>query len=155
MSTACSPGTFKSKQGEGFCLPCPANSRASSGASSVCSCRNGYYRSEMDSPDSACTSKQILRSTDFAIAFLKVKMLLFKWLKIVYFLSSQKKTYQQFRKINDRGKYFGILPLKMCPQWLIKALCTPTTVQREQTTLLAFPMLSKTLSPSLSPSPSS
>ncbi|XP_068174605.1 ephrin type-B receptor 3-like isoform X6 [Antennarius striatus] len=53
---ACSPGTFKSKQGEGFCLPCPANSRASSGASSVCSCRNGYYRSDTDSPDSPCTT---------------------------------------------------------------------------------------------------
>ncbi|XP_075878731.1 ephrin type-B receptor 3b isoform X6 [Nelusetta ayraudi] len=53
---ACSPGTFKSKQGEGFCVPCPANSRASSGASSVCSCRNGYYRSDTDSPDSACTT---------------------------------------------------------------------------------------------------
>nr|XP_046246945.1 ephrin type-B receptor 3-like isoform X5 [Scatophagus argus] len=53
---ACSPGTFKSKQGDGFCLPCPANSRASSGASSVCSCRNGYYRSDTDSPDSACTT---------------------------------------------------------------------------------------------------
>ncbi|XP_073332830.1 ephrin type-B receptor 3-like [Pagrus major] len=53
---ACSPGTFKSKQGESFCLPCPANSRASSGASSVCSCRNGYYRSDTDSPDSPCTT---------------------------------------------------------------------------------------------------
>uniref|UniRef100_A0A8C3A3W4 Ephrin type-B receptor 3 n=1 Tax=Cyclopterus lumpus TaxID=8103 RepID=A0A8C3A3W4_CYCLU len=53
---ACSPGTFKSKQGDGFCLPCPANSRASSGASSICSCRNGYYRSDTDSPDSPCTT---------------------------------------------------------------------------------------------------
>uniref|UniRef100_A0A672YZE5 Ephrin type-B receptor 3 n=1 Tax=Sphaeramia orbicularis TaxID=375764 RepID=A0A672YZE5_9TELE len=53
---ACSPGTFKSKQGDGFCLPCPANSRASSGAASVCSCRNGYYRSDADSPDSPCTT---------------------------------------------------------------------------------------------------
>ncbi|XP_070817898.1 ephrin type-B receptor 3-like isoform X8 [Chaetodon trifascialis] len=53
---ACSPGTFKSKQGEGLCQPCPANSRASSGASSICSCRNGYYRSDTDSPDSPCTT---------------------------------------------------------------------------------------------------
>ncbi|XP_029355737.1 ephrin type-B receptor 3b isoform X5 [Echeneis naucrates] len=53
---ACSPGTFKSKQGDSFCLPCPANSRASSGAASVCSCRNGYYRSDTDSADSACTT---------------------------------------------------------------------------------------------------
>ncbi|XP_032381409.1 ephrin type-B receptor 3b isoform X8 [Etheostoma spectabile] len=53
---ACSPGTFKSKQGDSFCLPCPANSRTSSGASSVCSCRNGYYRSDTDSPDSPCTT---------------------------------------------------------------------------------------------------
>uniref|UniRef100_A0A3Q1BVL7 Ephrin type-B receptor 3 n=1 Tax=Amphiprion ocellaris TaxID=80972 RepID=A0A3Q1BVL7_AMPOC len=53
---ACSPGTFKSKQGDGFCLPCPANSRASSGAASVCSCRNGYYRSDTDIPDSPCTT---------------------------------------------------------------------------------------------------
>ncbi|XP_077439648.1 ephrin type-B receptor 3b isoform X3 [Vanacampus margaritifer] len=53
---ACSPGTFKYKQGEGFCLPCPANSRASAGAASVCSCRNGYYRSDTDTPDSSCTT---------------------------------------------------------------------------------------------------
>ncbi|XP_056133894.1 ephrin type-B receptor 3-like isoform X3 [Lampris incognitus] len=53
---ACSPGTFKSKQGGDICSPCPANSRASSGAASVCSCRNGYYRSDTDSPDSACTT---------------------------------------------------------------------------------------------------
>uniref|UniRef100_A0A6Q2YRD7 Ephrin type-B receptor 3 n=1 Tax=Esox lucius TaxID=8010 RepID=A0A6Q2YRD7_ESOLU len=53
---ACSPGTFKSKQGEGFCSPCPPNSRTSSGAASVCVCRNGYYRSDSDSPDSACTT---------------------------------------------------------------------------------------------------
>ncbi|KAK2907971.1 hypothetical protein Q8A73_009044 [Channa argus] len=53
---ACSPGTFKSKQGDNFCLPCPANSRATSGAASVCSCRNGYYRSDTDSPDSPCTT---------------------------------------------------------------------------------------------------
>ncbi|XP_061739280.1 ephrin type-B receptor 3-like isoform X9 [Nerophis ophidion] len=53
---ACSPGTFKYKQGDGFCLPCPANSRASSGAASLCSCRNGYYRSDTDTPDSPCTT---------------------------------------------------------------------------------------------------
>ncbi|KAJ7993428.1 hypothetical protein DPEC_G00272330 [Dallia pectoralis] len=53
---ACSPGTFKSKQGEGFCTPCPPNSRTSSGAASICICRNGYYRSDSDSPESACTT---------------------------------------------------------------------------------------------------
>ncbi|XP_074490649.1 ephrin type-B receptor 3b isoform X3 [Sebastes fasciatus] len=53
---ACSPGTFKSKQGDDFCLPCPANSRATSGAASVCACRNGYYRSDTDSPDAPCTT---------------------------------------------------------------------------------------------------
>ncbi|XP_040895393.1 ephrin type-B receptor 3-like isoform X8 [Toxotes jaculatrix] len=53
---ACSPGTFKSKQGDSFCSPCPANSRASSGAASVCSCRNGYYRADTDSPDSPCST---------------------------------------------------------------------------------------------------
>ncbi|KAI1883199.1 hypothetical protein AGOR_G00242750 [Albula goreensis] len=53
---ACSPGTFKSKQGEGFCSPCPPNSRSSSGASSMCSCRNGYFRGDSDTPDSACTT---------------------------------------------------------------------------------------------------
>ncbi|XP_037553972.1 ephrin type-B receptor 3 isoform X3 [Nematolebias whitei] len=53
---ACSPGTFKSKQGEDACYPCPPNSRAASGAASVCSCRNGYYRSDTDSADSPCTT---------------------------------------------------------------------------------------------------
>uniref|UniRef100_A0A671NNY7 Ephrin type-B receptor 3 n=1 Tax=Sinocyclocheilus anshuiensis TaxID=1608454 RepID=A0A671NNY7_9TELE len=50
------PGTFKSKQGEGFCSPCPPNSRTSSGAASICSCRTGYYRADNDSPDSGCTT---------------------------------------------------------------------------------------------------
>uniref|UniRef100_A0A8C6Q5R1 Ephrin type-B receptor 3 n=1 Tax=Nothobranchius furzeri TaxID=105023 RepID=A0A8C6Q5R1_NOTFU len=50
------PGTFKSKQGEGPCFPCPPNSRATSGAASICSCRNGYYRSDTDSSDSPCTT---------------------------------------------------------------------------------------------------
>ncbi|KAJ8270430.1 hypothetical protein GJAV_G00114510 [Gymnothorax javanicus] len=53
---ACSPGTFKSKQGEGFCTPCPPNSRSVSGASNLCSCRNGFYRADGDSLDSACTT---------------------------------------------------------------------------------------------------
>uniref|UniRef100_A0A9J8BK54 Ephrin type-B receptor 3 n=1 Tax=Cyprinus carpio carpio TaxID=630221 RepID=A0A9J8BK54_CYPCA len=53
---ACSPGTFKSKQGEGLCSPCPPNSRTSSGAASICSCRTGYYRADNDSPDSGCTT---------------------------------------------------------------------------------------------------
>ncbi|KAM8888906.1 ephrin type-B receptor 3b isoform 6-T6 [Synchiropus picturatus] len=53
---ACGPGTFKFKQGDGFCAPCPANSRASSGAASICSCRNGYYRADADSPESPCTT---------------------------------------------------------------------------------------------------
>ncbi|XP_015255190.1 ephrin type-B receptor 3-like isoform X6 [Cyprinodon tularosa] len=53
---ACSPGSFKSKQGDGPCFPCPANSRATSGAASICSCRNGYYRSDTDTPDSPCTT---------------------------------------------------------------------------------------------------
>ncbi|XP_023700026.1 ephrin type-B receptor 3-like isoform X1 [Paramormyrops kingsleyae] len=53
---ACSPGTFKSRQGEDFCSSCPPNSRTSSGASNICSCRSGYYRADNDSPDSACTS---------------------------------------------------------------------------------------------------
>ncbi|XP_056304579.1 ephrin type-B receptor 3-like isoform X5 [Danio aesculapii] len=53
---ACSPGTFKSKQGEGLCSPCPSNSRTSSGAASICSCRTGYYRADSDSPDSECTT---------------------------------------------------------------------------------------------------
>uniref|UniRef100_A0A8D2PX06 Ephrin type-B receptor 3 n=1 Tax=Zosterops lateralis melanops TaxID=1220523 RepID=A0A8D2PX06_ZOSLA len=33
---ACGPGTFKSKQGEGPCSPCPPNSRTTSGAAMVC-----------------------------------------------------------------------------------------------------------------------
>ncbi|XP_075341669.1 ephrin type-B receptor 3b isoform X5 [Odontesthes bonariensis] len=53
---ACSPGTFKSKQGDEPCFPCPDNSRATSGAANVCSCQNGYYRSDTDSPESPCTT---------------------------------------------------------------------------------------------------
>uniref|UniRef100_A0A8C1YUD9 Ephrin type-B receptor 3 n=1 Tax=Cyprinus carpio TaxID=7962 RepID=A0A8C1YUD9_CYPCA len=56
---ACTPGTFKSKQGEGSCMMCPSNSRASSRASSICPCQSGYYRADSDPPDAACTRKNI------------------------------------------------------------------------------------------------
>ncbi|XP_065603981.1 ephrin type-B receptor 3 isoform X1 [Cyrtonyx montezumae] len=53
---ACGPGTFKSKQGEGPCSPCPPNSRTTSGAATVCICRSGFFRADTDPADSACTS---------------------------------------------------------------------------------------------------
>ncbi|XP_006786917.1 ephrin type-B receptor 3 isoform X2 [Neolamprologus brichardi] len=53
---ACIPGTFKSKFGEGFCAPCPANSRTSARGASICPCQNGFYRADSDPPDSACTT---------------------------------------------------------------------------------------------------
>ncbi|XP_028650641.1 ephrin type-B receptor 1 isoform X1 [Erpetoichthys calabaricus] len=52
----CPPGTFKSNQGVGLCSMCPQNSKSSSEAATVCPCRNGYYRSDSDLPDDACTS---------------------------------------------------------------------------------------------------
>ncbi|TRY59194.1 hypothetical protein DNTS_012270 [Danionella cerebrum] len=55
-SLSCNPGSFKSKQGEGFCSPCPPNSRATSAAASICSCWTGYYRADSDAPESACTT---------------------------------------------------------------------------------------------------
>ncbi|XP_072264506.1 ephrin type-B receptor 3 isoform X1 [Pyxicephalus adspersus] len=53
---ACSRGTYKSKQGEGPCLPCPSNSRSSSSATTVCVCAAGFYRADGEAPDTACTS---------------------------------------------------------------------------------------------------
>uniref|UniRef100_A0A4W4E7I3 Ephrin type-B receptor 3 n=1 Tax=Electrophorus electricus TaxID=8005 RepID=A0A4W4E7I3_ELEEL len=53
---ACSPGKFKSKQGEEACSLCPPKSRATSTASSMCQCWNGYYRADSDSPDTPCTT---------------------------------------------------------------------------------------------------
>lgn len=54
---ACPPGSYKAKQGEGPCLPCPPNSRTSSPAASICTCHSNFYRADSDSADSACTSK--------------------------------------------------------------------------------------------------
>ncbi|KAL7386982.1 hypothetical protein ABVT39_016533 [Epinephelus coioides] len=53
---ACIPGTFKSKFGEGSCAPCPSNSRTSARGASICPCQSGFYRSDSDPPDSACTT---------------------------------------------------------------------------------------------------
>ncbi|KAK1162412.1 ephrin type-B receptor 3-like isoform X1 [Acipenser oxyrinchus oxyrinchus] len=53
---ACSPGTFKSRQGDGLCSPCPPNSRTSSGSATVCTCRNGYFRADSDSAEMACST---------------------------------------------------------------------------------------------------
>lgn len=54
---ACPPGSYKAKQGEGPCLPCPPNSRTTSPAASICTCHNNFYRADSDSADSACTSE--------------------------------------------------------------------------------------------------
>ncbi|KAM4605056.1 ephrin type-B receptor 3 [Polymixia lowei] len=53
---ACSPGTFKSKYGEGSCAPCPPNSRTSARGANICPCQNAFYRADSDAPDSACTT---------------------------------------------------------------------------------------------------
>ncbi|KAF6720246.1 Ephrin type-B receptor 3 [Oryzias melastigma] len=53
---ACIPGTFKSKYGEGSCVPCPAKSRTSARGASICPCQNGFYRADIDPPDSSCTT---------------------------------------------------------------------------------------------------
>nr|XP_029479722.1 ephrin type-B receptor 1-like [Oncorhynchus nerka] len=53
---ACPPGTFKSSQGPGLCLQCPSNSRSVAEAVTICACRNGYYRGDVDQPDMPCTS---------------------------------------------------------------------------------------------------
>ncbi|CAG5896987.1 ephrin type-B receptor 3 [Menidia menidia] len=53
---ACVPGTFKSKFGEGSCVPCPPNSRTSARGANICPCQNGFYRSDSDPPESSCTT---------------------------------------------------------------------------------------------------
>uniref|UniRef100_A0A8C7Q1X1 receptor protein-tyrosine kinase n=1 Tax=Oncorhynchus mykiss TaxID=8022 RepID=A0A8C7Q1X1_ONCMY len=53
---ACPQGTFKSNQGPGLCLQCPPNSRSTVEAATICGCRNGYYRGDMDLPEASCTS---------------------------------------------------------------------------------------------------
>ncbi|XP_052333006.1 ephrin type-B receptor 1 isoform X3 [Oncorhynchus keta] len=57
---ACPPGTFKSTQGPGLCLQCPSNSRSAAEAATICICRNGYYRGDMDQPDMPCTTPSIV-----------------------------------------------------------------------------------------------
>ncbi|XP_054022150.1 ephrin type-B receptor 1 [Dryobates pubescens] len=53
---ACPVGTFKARQGTGLCAPCPPNSRSAAEAAPLCSCRNGFYRADLDPPAAACTS---------------------------------------------------------------------------------------------------
>uniref|UniRef100_A0A8C5GNP3 receptor protein-tyrosine kinase n=1 Tax=Gouania willdenowi TaxID=441366 RepID=A0A8C5GNP3_GOUWI len=53
---ACPQGTFKSSQGAGVCQQCPLNSRSTIEAATLCGCRNGYYRGDMDKPEDMCTS---------------------------------------------------------------------------------------------------
>ncbi|XP_043915975.1 ephrin type-B receptor 3 isoform X2 [Protopterus annectens] len=52
---ACSPGTFKAKQGGIPCIRCPPYSKTNSEASTICACKNGFYRADNDPPDVACT----------------------------------------------------------------------------------------------------
>nr|XP_023407237.1 ephrin type-B receptor 3 [Loxodonta africana] len=60
-----SPGSYKAKQGEGPCLPCPPNSRTTSPAAGICTCHNNFYRADSDSADSACTSDVASASSPF------------------------------------------------------------------------------------------
>ncbi|XP_039216001.1 ephrin type-B receptor 1 isoform X4 [Crotalus tigris] len=53
---ACPAGMFKAHQGIGICTQCPPNSRSTSEAAAICTCRNGYYRSDFDPSEVACTS---------------------------------------------------------------------------------------------------
>ncbi|KAG8444955.1 hypothetical protein GDO86_009928 [Hymenochirus boettgeri] len=53
---ACKRDTYKSKQGEGSCILCPANSRAVSLAATICGCLSGYYRADGENAETACTS---------------------------------------------------------------------------------------------------
>lgn len=57
--TACPQGTFKSSQGAGLCQQCPLNSRSTIEAATLCGCRNGYYRGDMDKPEDVCTSESV------------------------------------------------------------------------------------------------
>uniref|UniRef100_A0AAQ4PLC0 receptor protein-tyrosine kinase n=1 Tax=Gasterosteus aculeatus aculeatus TaxID=481459 RepID=A0AAQ4PLC0_GASAC len=51
---ACPQGTFKSFQGVGLCQQCPLNSRSTIEAATVCGCRSGFYRGDMDKPEDVC-----------------------------------------------------------------------------------------------------
>ncbi|ETE64160.1 Ephrin type-B receptor 1, partial [Ophiophagus hannah] len=53
---ACPAGMFKAHQGTGVCTQCPPNSRSTSEAAAICTCRNGYYRSDFDPSEVACSS---------------------------------------------------------------------------------------------------
>lgn len=59
FSSACPQGTFKSFQGAGLCQQCPLNSRSTIEAATLCGCRNGYYRGDMDKPEDVCTSESV------------------------------------------------------------------------------------------------
>lgn len=59
---ACPAGMFKASQEAEGCAHCPSNSRSPSEASSICTCRTGYYRADFDPPEVACTSKCLVRA---------------------------------------------------------------------------------------------
>lgn len=59
LFSACPQGTFKSFQGAGLCQQCPLNSRSTIEAATLCGCRNGYYRGDMDKPEDVCTSELV------------------------------------------------------------------------------------------------
>lgn len=82
LCPACPQGTFKSFQGPGLCHQCPLNSRSTIEAATLCGCRNGYYRGDMDKPEDVCTSESRsfrhadTQSTHFSviIVFLRVTL---------------------------------------------------------------------------------
>uniref|UniRef100_A0A670JEV9 receptor protein-tyrosine kinase n=1 Tax=Podarcis muralis TaxID=64176 RepID=A0A670JEV9_PODMU len=53
---ACTAGMFKANQGAGTCTQCPSNSRSTSEAAHICTCRNGYYRADFDPSEVPCTT---------------------------------------------------------------------------------------------------
>lgn len=86
FSSACPQGTFKSFQGAGLCQQCPLNSRSTIEAATLCGCRNGYYRGDMDKPEDVCTSESQTNTKKISVVDIADSPISHHWIKGQYLL---------------------------------------------------------------------
>ncbi|XP_039595813.1 ephrin type-A receptor 7-like isoform X1 [Polypterus senegalus] len=88
---ACSPGFYKMSPRQQECLPCPEHSTTEEEGSTMCVCEEGYFRTPLESPSSACTMPSPV--VDFHASKIEQKSIILSWQE-PHYASSNKSEYE-------------------------------------------------------------
>ncbi|XP_051775040.1 ephrin type-A receptor 7-like isoform X1 [Erpetoichthys calabaricus] len=88
---ACSPGFYKMSPRQQECLACPERSTTEEEGSTMCVCEEGYFRTPLESPSSACTMPSPV--VDFHASKIEQKSIILSWQE-PHYASSNKSEYE-------------------------------------------------------------